>query len=62
MHNTDPNTMNRLKRKVADNGGTVLFDLQFLLGFAYVRIFTAKDTTDSLFQIHDTPGYRRSSG
>jgi hypothetical protein len=58
MDNTDPNTMNRLKSKVADNGGTVLFDLQFLLGFAYVGTSTTKDTiTDLLYQLHHAPGY-----
>jgi hypothetical protein len=58
MDNSDPNTMNRLKRKVADNGGTVLFDMQFLLGFLYVGISTTKDTTtDSLYQLHHAPGY-----
>jgi hypothetical protein len=51
--------MNRLKRKVVDNGGTYLFDMQFLLGFVYVGISTPKDTTtDSLYQLHDTPEHR----
>jgi hypothetical protein len=58
MNNTDPNYMNRLKEKVTEHGGTFLFDLQFLLGFWYVRIFTIKDTTDSLFQLHGTPRSR----
>jgi hypothetical protein len=55
--------MNRLKRKVVDNGGTYMFDMEFLLGFLYVRIFTTKDaTTDSFYQVHYAPEYRRSPG